>query len=185
MRSINLLPKDAQRDVRLQFVAKQLLMFWIWVLISVIAFLVLTLVARIYLAQQKTGIESAISQQRETLKSSNNELLKQQVSSINSQTATIKNLSGQHYYWAEAFVDLANRIPADMQADLISLDRTTGKVEIQGMSGTRSSVLQFWSNMHKSAFFKDIDFPLSNLDQATNDSYTFTFYLNPDQLKQE
>ncbi|MBX4187497.1 MAG: PilN domain-containing protein [Candidatus Doudnabacteria bacterium] len=121
--------------------------------------------------------------EKNVLKSSDNELLKQQVEAINTQTVTIRNLQGQHYYWSEAFHDLATRLPADIVVDELTADRPTGKVTMEGVAGNRESVLKFWADMHKSEFFNNIDFPLSNLDAATNDPFVFSFFIVPDKLR--
>lgn len=184
MKRINLLPKSEQQEVRLQFFTKQLVVFWLWVLISLLLFLIITLVVQSYLKGQVTSIDTQINADRQVLKSSDNEILKQQVGDLNNQISNLKNLSAQHYYWSKALAELGNLLAADMQVDLLSLDRASGKVEIRGTAGTRDSVLKFWSDIHKSAYFKNINFPLSNLEKPVSDSFTFTFYVNPESLKQ-
>ncbi len=185
MKIINLLPKSEQKEVKLQFFAHSLLVFWLWALISIFVFLILTLLAKNYLVGVQIETANASDQQREILKSSDNEILKQQVSSLNQQINSIKNLKSQHVYWSKALSELANLFAFDIHMDLISIDRATGKVDVQGTAGSRESVLKFWADIHKSAYFKDINFPLSNLERATDDSFTFTFYANLDKLKTE
>jgi Tfp pilus assembly protein PilN len=183
MKSINLLPKSEQKELKLQSFVDQLTIFWVWVVISLAFFLALTYVARIYLGGQVSDVESQINSEKQVLKSSDNELLKQQVEGLNAQINAIKNLQSQHYYWSQALDELAKLLPADISLDSLSADRTSGKVQIQGVADTRESVLKFWADMHKSAYFKNIDFPLANLDSATKDPFSFTFFIVPDKLK--
>lgn len=183
MKPINLLPKSEQRELKLQSFADQLTLFWIWAIISVIFFVALTYTAKIYLDGQMTETESQITVEKQVLKSSDNESLKKQVESMNSQIAAIRNLQNQHYYWSQALNELARLLPTDIVVDSLAADRATGQVQIEGVAGTRESVLQFWSNVHKSEYFTNIDFPLANLNFATNDPFTFAFFIVPETLK--
>ncbi|MBX4187498.1 MAG: hypothetical protein KW802_04625 [Candidatus Doudnabacteria bacterium] len=51
MKLINLLPKSEQKDLKLQSFADQLLLFWIWALVSLVFFVALTYTAQIYLSR--------------------------------------------------------------------------------------------------------------------------------------
>jgi Tfp pilus assembly protein PilN len=185
MKIINLLPKNEQKEVKLQFFAHSQLVFWIWIVISLVLFLILTLLAKIYLNNVQNQVAIEISQKQEELKSSDNAILKQQVETLNTQIKTIKTLQGQHVYWSNALVELGNLLAPDIQLNSLSIDRTTGKIDLQGTAGNRESVLKFWSDIHKSQYFQNIDFPLSNLNKSAGDPFTFTFYANLDKLKQE
>jgi Tfp pilus assembly protein PilN len=183
MKLINLLPKAEQRELKLQSFADQLTMFWICAIVSIVFFVALTYTAKIYLEGQMTETESQIAVEKQVLKSSDNELLKKQVETMNAQIAGIKNLQSQHYNWSAALMELARLIPPDMIIDTLDAERATGEIHIEGMSATRESVLLFWANMHKSEYFGDINFPLSNLNFPTNDPYEFTFYVVPEAIK--
>lgn len=183
MKLINLLPKSEQRELQLQAFADQLTMFWIWVIVSVVFFVALTYTAKIYLNGQMTETESQIAVEKLVLKSSDNELLKQQVEAINAQIGSIRSLQTQHYYWSSALNELARLLPADIVVDTLTADRVTGKVTLAGMAGRRESVLQFWADMHKTEYFKNIDFPLANLNFPTNDPFTFSFFIVPEILR--
>lgn len=184
MKRINLLPKSELRDIKLGFYAGQFLVFWVCVMITLVVFLILVIVSRTYLTNQVNQTQDQISVQKQVLKSSDNELLKQQISDLNDQTSNIQNINAQHYYWSKALVELGNLLVPDIHLDLLTLDRATGQIYIKGIAGSRDSVLKFWSDVHKSAYFKNINFPLANLNQAADDSFEFTFYINPASVKQ-
>jgi Tfp pilus assembly protein PilN len=183
MKQINLLPKTEQKELKLHAFADRFILFWIWAIISVVFFMALSYTAKIYLEGQKTEIESQIVSERQILRSSDNEQLKKQVETINAQINAIKNLQSQHYYWSQALNEIARLLPVDIALDSLTADRATGKVTIGGVAGNRESVLQFWAEMHKSEFFNNIDFPLENLNKATDDPFTFTFYIIPEILR--
>lgn len=184
MKTINLLPRTEQKEFKLQIFAGKLMMFWVWVIGSLLVFFAVTLAARIFLSSEGSDALARIDVQKQTLKSSDNELLKQQVEGLNGQIAKIKNLQSQHYNYSEALKDLADTMPLDITLDQISIDRATAKVDIMGVAKSRDSVLKFWSDMHKSEYFKNINFPLDNLNAATDGPFSFSFYLNLAKVKQ-
>jgi Tfp pilus assembly protein PilN len=183
MRQINLLPKDEQRDLKLMFFSDQLIMFWIWVLVSLLLFISLTYIAKAYLSGQVADIEGDIALNQQVLKQSDNELLKQQVEGLNDQINGIKNLQSQHQYWSKALAELARMLSADVSLDVVVIDRASGKISIQGVAGSRESALKFWSDVHKTTYFRNIDFPLPNLQKPTDDPFSFSFFINPDMIK--
>src|SRR6185436_16492991 len=122
MKRINLLPKTEQRELKLQDFADQLTLFLIWAVISVIFFVALTYTAKIYLGGQMTETESQIAVEKQVLKSSDNESLKKQVESLNSQIAAIKNLQSQHYYWSKSLTELAKLLPVDIVVDVLTAE---------------------------------------------------------------
>ncbi|OGE88907.1 MAG: hypothetical protein A3J07_04410 [Candidatus Doudnabacteria bacterium RIFCSPLOWO2_02_FULL_49_13] len=184
MRRINLLPKIWQREFQLHLFANQLLAFWLWILITLVVFLIVVIVGRTYLISQNQQVLAAIETKRQTLKTSGNEELKLEILRLNQDIANVDKLNANHYYWSQALTELGNLLPSDLQIDLLTLDRATGKIEIKGTAGNRDNILKFWGDLHKSAYFMNINFPLSNLNQATNDPFTFTFYINPETVKQ-
>jgi Tfp pilus assembly protein PilN len=183
MKHINLLPKSEQKELRLLFFADDLIRFWIWIVVSLLIFAALTFLANEYLRSEVAETEGQIAQQRQILKSDDNEIVKQKVEELNYEVSTIKNLQINHYYWSDALVELVNLLPADIDLNLLSMDRVTGEVAIEGVAGSRDSVLKFWSDIHKSVYFKDIDFPLANLNRATEDPFRFSFFVKVEKVK--
>ncbi|HYE22509.1 MAG TPA: PilN domain-containing protein [Verrucomicrobiae bacterium] len=184
MKIINLLPKSVSRELQLELIASQILNFWTWLVLSMAVFFTLILGSVFYLRTEIQRIDSVIFEQKEVLSSSNTKELESRVSALNTQIKNIQNLQKQHYYWSEMLTELANILPGDVRVDFLGVDRTTGLVEMAGYARSRESVLQFWSNVKKSEYFRDINFPLKNLERATDASFTFTFYVNPEEIKQ-
>lgn len=180
---INLLPKTEQKEIRWESMSHQLMNFWIWVVVSLA---VLFLLGVLSLAQTKrlsSRTDADITKARESLNSSTNQELEKQVLALNTQISTINQIRSQHYEWSEALIALGNLIPSDMLVDILSLNRASGEVKITGVAGDRASVIKFWSDVHKTTYFKNINFPLSNLETAKNTPFTFTFFINEAQIK--
>ncbi len=185
MKTINLLPKAEQKEIKLELIAHQLLNFWFWIVGSMLLLFALSLITSVQLRTSIADTELEIIKSKEALSSATNQQLERQVVNLNSEIDKVKLLRSQHYYWSNGLIELANILPSDMVIDLLFLDRASGKVDVSGIAEDRESVLKFWSDMHKSKYFKDINFPLPNLERAFDTSFSFSFYIKPEQIKQE
>lgn len=185
MKTINLLPKREQKEIRLGFLFNYLKNFWLVVIISLLIVFLLALALKIYLAATIKQTQQAIAQAQNLLASSDNQKVQNEVLALNDDINTIKNLRLQHYYWSNALEELANLMPADFEINILTFDRATGKVDLTGTAKNRPSIIDFWGAMHKTDYFRQINFPLTNLEKANDVPFTFTFYLNVRRLKQE
>jgi Tfp pilus assembly protein PilN len=185
MKPINLLPTVERRNLKLQFLSNRLLVFWFWIIATLLVFFFLSLLTRFYIDRQISATEGDIAQNKALLDSADYKDLQDQILLFNRNIKEIKNLQNQHYYWSNALVELANLVPTDMQLNQVAFDKGTGAIVIKGQAKTRESVIAFWSNVIKSEFFKNINFPLENLEKAEFPEFTYTFYVNPDKFKTE
>lgn len=183
MKRINLLPKTAQKEISLDIFAQKLFNFWIVVLVSFVVLFLLALGSQIFLNKKIGSTAREIVVKQAQLTSSDNQQLEQQVIALNDQIKIIEDLKVRHYYWSEALLELANLMPADLQVSILSLDRSTNKIDVIGTGGSRESVIQFWANVKKSKYFSDINFPLTNLEKPNNAPYTYTLTINPKQIQ--
>ncbi len=183
MKRINLLPKTQQQEVRLQLFANRFILFWLGILISLAIFLIALVAGRVYLTGKSEEVSTSAAAKQQLLQSSDNESLTRQIRQLNDQIDNFKTLNANHYYWSKALIELGNLLPPDVAVDLLTLERTTGQVDIKATAGTRDSMLTFWSRLHKSDYFKNINFPLSNLNLPVNDPFTFQFEIKPEVIK--
>lgn len=184
MRLINLLPKEEQKEIRLELLTASVKNFWIWIIASLIILFALAFAANVFLKQSAQGIEAEIQSKQELLKSADTRKLEGEVGELNNAIKTIEVLGQNHYYWSNALIELGNIIPTDVTVDLLTLNRASGKVDMAGIAKDRESVLKFWASIYKSKHFHKINFPLANLEKARDDPFTFTFYIKPEVIKQ-
>jgi Tfp pilus assembly protein PilN len=185
MKTINLLPKSEQKELKLELISQKLLVFWIVVIVSLLGFFALTVGARFYLTSIIKETDKQIVENQKVLESSDYRDLQKEISTLNSNIKEIKNIESQHVYWSKALVELSNLIPPTMQLNQVTIDSASGKVTITGQAVDRESVIGLWASVIKSEYFKNIDFPLSNLEKAKNANFNYTFYVNKDKFKQE
>ncbi len=185
MKKINLLPKPEQQELKLQLFSQQLLKFWILIAASLVVFFLLTKATQIYLNRTVSDTQNKISQNKALLNSSDYRDLQRQILAINSNIKEIENLEDHHYYWSNALIELARLIPPNMQLNNIDFDSITGKIQINGQAQNRDAVIGLWSNIIKSEYFKNINFPLANLEKAKLPDFTYTFFINKDKFKSQ
>lgn len=183
MKQINLLPEAEVKELKLELASGLWLRFYTILGSTLVILLILGFVTRILISATIASNEAQIQQLRRQLTSSNNQALEKQVVDLNTQMRNLETLNRQHYYWSDALIELGNLSPADFHLDTVTLDRATGEVVVMGTADNRSSVLEFWSAVHKSKYFTRINFPLNNLQQAANTPFTFTFFINSEPLK--
>lgn len=182
--AINLLPKTEQKEIHYELMSHQLTNFWLWIVLSLALLFILSLLSVFQIKRLSHGADGEIAASRQALSSASNQELEKQVLLLNNEIKKIDLLRASHYQWSEALVELSSIIPGDMVIDILSLDRATGKIDMTGFASDRESIIKFWSDMHKSKYFKNINFPLSNLEQPRNTAYQFTFFINDEQIKQ-
>ncbi|MGE5392742.1 MAG: PilN domain-containing protein [Candidatus Saccharibacteria bacterium] len=185
MKLINLLPKIQRREVELQMVTRQVIKFFVWSAGSVAVFLLLAFGVMLYLKGEMIAVDKDIAGNRKELTSTGTQQLQEKVLAVNKQVKVIGSLRDQHYYWTTALIEISKLLPADAQINSLDIDRQTGEIKLTGTAEKRESVIQFWANVKKSKYFKNINFPLSNLEREKNSLFTYTFYANKEMLKDE
>ncbi|MBX4204987.1 MAG: PilN domain-containing protein [Candidatus Doudnabacteria bacterium] len=185
MKITNLLPQSELKGLRLLLASKLLVKFFIVIAISLTAFFLMTMAVRFYIEGSITESQSRIGELQRQLSSSDNQALEKQVLNLNTQIRNIKSANQQHYYWSKALVELGNITPVGMHLNTLDVDRASGKLVVEGVSDNRDDVITFWSNVTKSSYFQNINFPLNNLESAADTEFTFTFSIKPETIKTE
>lgn len=183
MKIINLLPEEEAKELKLEVASHQLTRFFAIVASSLLVLFILAFGAKFFLKNEIGKDNNLIEDLQKQLSSANNQALEKQVVTLNGQIKTIKIIDQQHYYWSKALVELGNMSPSDFHLDTVTLDRGSGLITVSGVSDSRSSVITFWSNVKKSQYFSNINFPLTNLEEPSDTHFSFTFNINPDTIK--
>lgn len=185
MKSINLLPKSEHREIRLQLVGMQLTTFWLYIFLALIAFFLLSLAAIFFINSEigKTGRQ--ITEKKASLASSNTQQLESRVVALNNQIRAVNALHDESLQWSKALVELARIMPARATLSALNIDRKTGKIDVAGTALDRNAVIEFWANVKKSEYFRNINFPFANLERETNSNFTYSFYINTELLNDE
>lgn len=183
MKIINLLPKEEQKQFQLDVIYHQVQVFWVWVFISFLFFIALGFGAQQFIKLKVQKVEREITKSRAELETADSIAIQKQVVELNQSIREMRTVRGQQYKWSEVLLEIARIMPATSQLSGIQMERMNGQIVIVGKAQDRDSVLAVWAALKKSTLFYDVNFPLPNLEQPTDSSFTFTFYVNLDKIK--
>ena len=176
MKLINLLPDSEQNLIKKENFLRSLRAVFILALASYVLVAGILLLARVFLEQNANDLQNKIAQQKQTLQ--NQDQIQQDVQKDNAIITDYVVIAGKNPQWSKALSALADLVPPDVAIANLSADTATGKIEIQGQSPSRDSVLQLRANIAESPMFKNIDLPLGNLEKPADLQFHYTFYLN-------
>lgn len=177
-RSANLLPPEVRKQNELYQFSSGLLLFGGWVAMLLAALVLVLVMARIFFARQLSSVTAQVASKTKVLETLRAGELTSEVESVNLNLANFKILQSQHRVFAEALLELARVLPADVTVDAVAVTRGGGKIEIRGRAGSRDSVLTLRQNILQSALFKGVNFPLQNLERPRDVSWKYRFYLS-------
>jgi Tfp pilus assembly protein PilN len=182
MKTINLLPKSQKKELELEFISHQIVVFWILVVITLILFVAIAWVFKFYVAQVIATNDGLIVESQKQLASQEYKDLHDQILAVNGAVAEIKNLNSHHYNWSQALLKISDVIQPAVQLNQLNIDAATGKVDITGQAKTRQDVIDLWASIKNSEYFSKVNFPLTNLEKPENATFVYSFYVNKEKF---
>jgi type II secretory pathway pseudopilin PulG len=178
MKTINLLPKPRQRELRFDSVLHSL---WVVITLSLISFVLVFLAqygTNFYLQRQAQDIKAQVVALQDEVGKQQNTNVKNQVQTVNNLIEDYKNLAAASPKWSKVIKAFAPLPPSQLKITTFNVNSSDGLVRITGQSATRDPVIQLYNNiLGDSKDFYDIDYPLENISQPTNVSFHFSFYI--------
>jgi len=182
-KNINLLPPDEQKQNRIADINVEVRNFGFWIGLSLVILAGFFAVNEIILLRELDANAEEISTKNAELAELKKTPLRQQMESLNLDLRNFFVLSTAEVYWSNALIELASALPADVTLDHLKLDKKLSRIEIDGHSSTRNSVLVLRENILASPYFRNINFPLANLEKEKNLNWKYRFYVNPEAFK--
>lgn len=180
---INLLPPSEQKQNLLEATNQQLTSFGAWLVVSLISLVLILLTAQILLSTQLNGARATILTRNAELKNLEETFLQEDIKRLNTDLANFQTLRRQDLNWSGVFQEFARLLPRDVRLDKLSVSREKYLVVASGHAGTRDSVLALRRNLLDSEYFRNINFPLSNLEKPTDLDWSYQFYINQEKLR--
>jgi hypothetical protein len=178
MKTINLLPKIRQQELRFESLLQSL---WVIVALSLGSFVLVFLFqfgVKFYLQARAKNISQQISLLQNQFNKQQDTQIKAQVQQANNTITDFKNLADGAPKWSKVLIAFAPLPPAGVEINSFYIDPTTKAVTINGFSPTRTLVIQLYNNiLQDTKDFYNIDYPLDNLTNATNVDFHFIFYI--------
>ena len=110
--------------------------------------------------------------------------LKKDVETFNKAMANFQKLSAGQQQYSVLLREIANLLPADLTVDRLTISADDHKIELGGRGGSRDSVLALRARLVDSAYFKNVNFPLANLQRAQDVSWSYRFYFLPEKINE-
>ncbi|MDP3993832.1 MAG: hypothetical protein Q8P75_02520 [bacterium] len=183
-RYINLLPPEEQKHIRLEGLNYAVASFGVRVLLSFVFFIAFIFGAQIILNQEIDDLNEQVAARSRELQNIKQPAVQKEIEALNRNLDNLQALLPSGEDWTPILVEFARLLPADLTVDSILITREDGKIEVAGHGDTRESALKLRDNLLESRYFKDVNFPLSNLEKARNVDWKYRFYYNPEKLKE-
>lgn len=180
---INLLPPEEQQTNKIADADAEVRNFGFWVVMSFVFLAAFFAVYEIILQTELRRDIDELSIKNSELSELKKTPLRQQLEALNLDLENFQALSASQAKWSNVLAELARRTPPAVTLDKLSLDRASSKIEIEGHAGTRDAVLALRQNILSSPYFRNINFPLDNLEKETDLKWKYRFYVNPEFLK--
>ena len=184
MKTINLLPKTKQQELRWEGVLHSLTVV-IW--ISVASFAVVMLVqyaTKLFLDYQTKSVQNQIAQLNQQVSKQDNATLKLKIKNINNVISDYLSLAAAAPKWSQVLKAFAKLPPQGIYINSFAVSVPTKAVLISGFAPTREKVIELYNNiLQDSQDFYNIDYPLENVAQPTNITFHFTFYVRDNLLQ--
>ncbi|OGE78176.1 MAG: hypothetical protein A2751_03380 [Candidatus Doudnabacteria bacterium RIFCSPHIGHO2_01_FULL_46_14] len=181
---INLLPPEEQKEVARLEINAEILHFGIILTASLLVLAAVLFGVNLWLGRTVSKNDQEIAKYSTQLEAYQGTSLQKEVAALNENIENFKMLSEQSMKWSPYLMELATLIPKDVSLDSIQLNRITGKVEVTGRASNRNSVLALRQRVLDSKHFKNINFPLYNLETARNVSWKYRFYLRMEEAEE-
>jgi Tfp pilus assembly protein PilN len=178
MKTINLLPKLRQEELRYESILKRVFkVIWMFVFVVFIVF-ASQLAARIVLQRESGQIVSKIETLKRQVNKESNTQIRAKIKTINDTVADYKNLIDISPKWSKVLEAFALLPPEEVSIESLSVDLPKKSITISGFSPTREKVIELYDiiNQDKEHFY-NIDYPLQHIVKPTNVNFQFTFYI--------
>ena len=177
MRTINLLPKVRQQEVRYEAILRGL---WVFLALSLLSFglvFIVQLGTRIYLQAKQSSIKAEIVGLQKLVNKKENADLKKKIQDLNSIIADYNALGASSPKWSKVIKAFAVLPPQEIKINSFSVEASKKMVTITGYSSTREAVIQLYNNiLQDEENFYNIDYPLENVAKPKNVVFHFSFF---------
>jgi len=176
MKTINLLPKARQEELRFETILRSL---WAFLTLTLASFALVFLAqfgAGFYLQFQAKAVKSSVADLQLQVNKQQNTDIKSQITAVNNLISDYNNLANNSPKWSKVIKAFAPLPPSGLKINTFNIDPVNKTVAITGLSPARDLVIQLYNNiLQDRADFSNIDYPLENVVSPVNVNFHFTF----------
>jgi len=178
MKTINLLPKPRQTELRYEATLRSVLVIAALTLLSYAVVFLVQFGLKFYLQLQAGSVTAQITALQAEVKNQANADVKTKVKAANDLVTDYINLSNASPNWSRIIKAFAPLPPQGVKINSLNFIPSKKAVVINGTSPTRELVIQLYNNiLQDTNDFYGIDYPLENVAQPTENVFHFTFFV--------
>jgi len=177
---INLLPIEQKKRLKIHFIycnvvgSGLFLALLILVLIVFLAGFLAFLDLKFYFIGKEIISEQNRISQIETING-----IEKKVRNLNVEINNLDKIQQNQSRYYQVLSQISENLLSKVRVDSLEIDRGTQKITITGFSSTRENLLAIKDILKNSPqYYKDVDFPLSNLTNPKNINFRFSFIYN-------
>ncbi len=185
MKTINLLPKTRQQELRYEIILHSL---WVVVNLSLVSFILVFLAqfaTKFYLQYEDNAIKQQVAQLQSQVNKQQNTEIKAKIAAVNNLVSDYLNLANSSPHWSKVIKAFAPLPPPGVKISTFTINPIQKTINITGLSPTRDLVIALYNNILRDTDdFYGIDYPLENVVNPVNVNYHFTFKIQDKLLQQ-
>jgi Tfp pilus assembly protein PilN len=166
MLTLNIIPEELKKEMVLKKLIKSTRIILCCVSVSTLIYALTLLGCRLILESRSKEISS-----QNIIVTKNTDNYSKQVKEINKQVAAIADIQQKNTYWVPLIKVLFNSIPDDIKLTRVAFNRPDSSLNIAGVAGTRSSLINLRQFLENNNNFSVTSFPVQNLIEKQNISF--------------
>ena len=159
---INLLPPIEKQKILNEKKLKQIIIFNLTFLFSLICLTLILVSIQINLDAQLTFKQAILEQKQEEFESSKAKELEQEIIFYNRVLADIRSFNQENFFVSDILAELSKAMPAGTSLFNLSFQKQGKEISLSGMASTREDLLVLKQNLEENENFQEIYFPASN-----------------------
>jgi len=175
MIKINLLPSAEKKQLELASFIRLAASFGIWILISLIIFVLLLVSTYGSLAILLKDQNRLIEIRRADRKTQRLVEIEETIKKVNNQLIDIHLKQKELIVWTPVLEELSKITPVEIYLGNFTYQSSLNRISITGLANNRDRLLFFQKQLEDSPYFIEIEAPLSNLIKQTNIDFSFSF----------
>lgn len=178
MITINILSQETKKELKLRRIHTAIKNSGFVFVLVIIVISMMMLIARIIMQETFNGIVA-----QTTLITRNSQSYNSKVREINTKINSVEQIQKGHTTPSAILTLLSGFTDDNIVYSSINISTTNNTINTRGFAGTRESLLGLKDKMESSGIFTNIEFPLANILEKTNITFTINAKINPDRIK--
>jgi Tfp pilus assembly protein PilN len=176
MIKLNLLPLEQKKRLRLHFIGYNVVFSGCFIIFLLLIF-VLFLAGFLMFSNIESGLinQEIVGEQSRILQNNTIKGIEKKVKELNDELLNLDKITKNQSSFYQTLSNIIPELLSRVSVYTLEIDRATKVVTVAGFSSTRENLLEIKQKLENSPRYKKVDFPMSNLTNAKNIDFRFSF----------